>query len=238
MRPIIGITGNIEIKQGPIFPGLKISYTSNDYVEAVDAAGGAPSVLPLTKSEDAIAAHAHNIDGLLLTGGPDVNPLLYGQEPENGLGRIFPEKDAFEIALFNAVNDLGKPVLAICRGLQIVNVALGGTLYQDMKAEDGFHIKHAQQAQPHVASHTVRFAKDSYFADVFGEKTLTNTLHHQAIKDLGKGIRVSGNAEDGTIEAMETDNVIGVQWHPEFMAAHDPKMLQLFSDFVERAKKN
>ena len=238
MRPIIGVSGIIEIKQGPILPGHKISYTSNDYIAAVDLAGGAPCILPLTKNEDVIAALAQSVDGLILTGGADVSPLLYGEEPKRGLGRIHPERDNFDIALFRAVHELGKPVLAICRGLQIVNVAFGGSLYQDLNTEDAFYMKHVELSEPHTGTHTVRFTEDSYLYTVFGEKTLTNSLHHQAIKEPGSGIKVTGQTEDGIIEAFEADNIVGIQWHPEHMAQHDPKMLQLFKDFVERSKEN
>ncbi|WLV25441.1 gamma-glutamyl-gamma-aminobutyrate hydrolase family protein [Aciduricibacillus chroicocephali] len=239
MVPIIGVAGNIETRQGPIFPGIKSAYISNDYIQSVELAGGAPCIMPLTNKQEVITALAERIDGLVLTGGADVNPLLYGEEPHQGLGRISPVRDEFDLSLFRAVHALGKPVLAICRGLQIVNVAFGGTLYQDLGVEPAFYMKHVQQAEPHDATHTVHFTKDSYFSSVFGEKALTNSLHHQAIKEPGEGIIVCGQTEDGVIEAIEADNrsIIGVQWHPEFMSAHDPQ-LKLFQDLVEKAKQN
>ena len=238
LRPIIGVSGNIEMEQNGRCPGYKSAFVNNNYIQSVELAGGTAFVLPVTTRTEVIASQAEHVDGLLLTGGIDVNPLFYGEEPQQGLGTISPERDIFDLTLFRAVMDLGKPVFAICRGIHVVNVALGGTLRQDLVSEPIAHVKHEQSSEPHVASHTVDFKEDSYFHEVFGRKALTNSFHHQAIQKLGNGLKAVGYAADGIIEAIQNvdRSIIGVQWHPERMARKDSKMLQLFGDFVERAK--
>ncbi|WLV24611.1 gamma-glutamyl-gamma-aminobutyrate hydrolase family protein [Aciduricibacillus chroicocephali] len=238
MRPIIGVSGNIEIEQNGRFPGYKSAFAYDDYIQAVEMAGGTACVVPVTTRMEVISSQAEHIDGLLLTGGVDINPLFYGEEPEQGLSTISPERDEFDITLFRTVMNLGKPVFAICRGIHVVNVALGGTLFQDLKSEPTTHVKHEQSSEPQAISHTVYFEESSYFHGLFGERALTNSFHHQAIRKLAGGIKAVGHAADGVIEAIQNDDrsIVGVQWHPERLARNHFGMLRLFEDFVERTK--
>jgi len=237
-RPIIGISGNISIEKDGRFPGYRSAFAYEDYIKAVEMAGGTACILPVTTNADVIKSHAEYIEGLILTGGIDINPLLYGEEPAENLGRISSERDEFDLDLLKCVSKMGKPVLAICRGIQVVNIAFGGTLHQDLAGMSEFFVRHEQLSGPSVASHTVHIEKDSYLHKIFGGKIVTNSFHHQAIKRLANGFKAVAHSTDGVIEAIEKEDllVVGVQWHPERMAKGDEKMLQLFKEFVQRAK--
>jgi putative glutamine amidotransferase len=194
------------------------------YVRAVERAGGLPILLPLvdpTDVEELLGA----VDGVVVTGGGDVDPARYGAEPHPETGSIDPARDAFDTALWNGLLADGMPVLGICRAIQILNVALGGTLHQhvpDHRLGDGFHLVEV----------------GSRLAEVIGAPTTdVNSLHHQSIDRLADGLTVTARAADGGVEAVEVDGhpqVLAVQWHPELLR-HRPDQLALFEDLVSRA---
>jgi putative glutamine amidotransferase len=204
------------------------------YPKAVERAGGIPLVVPprLEAIEDLIS----RIDGLLLPGGPDLHPSAYGEEPSPALGPTDEALDDFELALCACADELGLPILAICRGQQLVNVLRGGTLVQDLKAGT---IAHRQSEAGDLATHSVSLEPGTALARAFGLQELNvNSFHHQAIERLGRGLRPIAWAGDGLIEAVEaTDRpfLLGVQWHAESLAC-EPDHGPLFRAFVEACR--
>ena len=238
-KPIIGLVGGVIIDQGGLFPGYERSYVNSDYVRAVVEAGGVPLILPPILDREAIRGQLECVDAIIISGGIDVNPLVYGEEPMDKLGQIQPLRDEFDLAVIKEIITLKKPVLGICRGLQILNVAFGGTLYQDLSYNEDAYIKHVQNTAPDVPGHTVDIVEGTKLFDLLGAKTTTNSFHHQAIKDLGNGFKVSARAKDGVIEGIEREDgyVVALQWHPEMMAGNNSEMRKIFADLIREAAR-
>lgn len=240
--PIIGISASMLVTEDGSCLGNEQAYVNKHYVKALTAVGAAPLLLPIVEDNDSlIRVQLQQIDGLLLSGGYDVNPLLYGEEPLPQLEYILPERDEYEIKLIHLALEMNKPILGICRGLQILNVAFGGTLYQDLSQFSMKHFKHQQKSKTDTASHTVEFTPHTKLQSIMGiDATKINTFHHQAIKDLAPGFVVNAKAKDGIVEGIEKIGeqfVIGLQWHPEMMAERDTSMLKIFRNFVSFAKQ-
>jgi putative glutamine amidotransferase len=207
-----------------------------DYDAAVRRAGGTPR--PLSLAEPANTA-LEGVDGLLLTGGDDVDPALYGEPPHVTYDVSEPGRDAFEIALVRRALAADLPVLAICRGLQVLNVALGGTLIQDIPSEPGALLQHDAEGPPATLAHSVAVTPGSCLAALVGpgDTASVNSRHHQAIRVLGRGLVVTGMSPDGVIEAAEVPAArfcVGVQWHPENF--HSGEFDKLFDGFVEACR--
>ena len=221
--------------------GTERAYLNQDYIRSVEKAGGIPLVLPITDNPETIKALADSIDGLLLTGGEDVNPLHFSEEPDPMLGEICEARDRFELLLFEEVCKQKKPIFGICRGLQVMTVALSGTLWQEISRKPGDLIKHSQQADRKVSTHTVNIAAGSRLESLLGAKAKVNTFHHQAAKTPGTSGTIIATAPDGIIEAIDWSTpdhyCWAVQWHPEAMTDTHPEMLKLFQDFVKHCKK-
>ena len=187
------------------------------YVRALESAGVVPLAVPTMLAPEHAAAALHGMRGLVLTGGEDVAPDRYGAPPHPRLGAVDPSRDAAEVALIGAAREHGLPILAICRGIQILNVALGGTLYQDLGSERPGPVPHSDE----TARHGVRVAAGSLLERTLGARAATvNSRHHQAIRDLAPGLKAVAWAEDGVIEAAEPNSmedpwIVAVQWHPE-----------------------
>jgi len=230
---LIGITSSVDEEDRVQVP--------SGYAAAVEAAGGIPVVLPVLAPEKAGEVLAH-LQGLLLSGGVDVDPSHYGEDPLPGLGRVTPERDAFELALAREALALGVPVLGVCRGVQVLNVAAGGTLYQDLGSQMGNVLKHRQEAPRWHESHSVRLDPGSRLAAILGvPEVRVNSFHHQAVREVAGGLRAVAWAPDGVIEAVEatgTDHrfALGVQWHPEEMWRRHPLHLKPFAALVEAAR--
>jgi putative glutamine amidotransferase len=240
MNAIIGITGNTMMMEGRPVPGQKRAYVNSDYVSSVVSAGASPVILPVIENDEYIFDAVKKVDGILISGGFDVNPTLYGEEPEKAQGFTDRELDDFNFKLIKAACSLKKPILGICRGLQIINVYFGGTLHQNLNEKDGFYIKHAQDSSRDFTGHTIFIKKDSVLYPILGEKTMVNSFHHQGIKDIADGFKVSAVSKDGVIEAIEkTDDnfILCVQWHPEGLAGNNEGMLGIFKKLVEESKK-
>lgn len=241
-KPLIGISGNIMIMEQGSFPGMKKTYANHDYIESVQQAGGIPIVLPWIKEKDDIAAALKHVDGIVLSGGYDIDPTLYGEEPIPQLGFVYREIDEFYIKLLLCAKELHKPVLGICKGIQAMNVAFQGSLYQDIHSQRTKTLQHDQQTPTHAGSHTVIIEPDSFLSAVLPQQLLVNSFHHQAVKTVAPGFTVAAMAKDGVIEAiecMENGCFIGVQWHPEMMAVHGDKAMQsLFLAFMNQVKNN
>lgn len=213
-------------------------FVADSYIQAIHKANGLPIILPMVKSNLIIADYLSLCDAFLFCGGEDITPLLFGEEPAQGLGKTDAALDIFQIRLMQAVLNSGKPVLAICRGMQIMNVALNGSIYQDLsQGKDA--INHMQTSSSRQdASHKVTFVSGSRMHRIFGDFAFTNSFHHQAIKRLGEGLLATGYTGDGMIEAIERPGLpftIGVQWHPECMLQSNAKMLHLFRFLVHHA---
>ena len=230
--PVIGITGNFSDGNLSLAPG---------YYASILKAGGIPFIIPPFDDDNILINTLDNIDGLLLTGGGDINPLFLKEEPVKELHSINPYRDRQELLLARLAANRQIPVLGICRGIQVMNAALGGSLYQDIYSQaEGKLIKHSQDLDRAYASHTVRIEEDSLLAKIMGQTTLpVNSFHHQAIKEPAPGFRVSARATDGIIEAIESKeykSMLGVQWHPEcFILNGDECMMPLFDWLLHEA---
>ncbi len=239
-KPRIGILANIDMGDLKQAPGKERAGVFHDYVSAVTLAGGCPLILPIIQDEQAIEAQMSTIDGFMLTGGYDVSPLLFGQEPIFQLSEICPERDEYEIKGVHLAIEMGIPIFAICRGLQLVNVALGGTLYQDIHTQPGTSMQHFQQAKGHVAAHSIEVLPKTLLHTILGKGPIyVNTFHHQAIDELAPGLKVNSRSPDGIIEGIEGTSshwLLGVQWHPERMAERHKSMLDIFKAFVKAAQ--
>lgn len=208
------------------------------YVARVAAAGGLPLILSPVVGPERAPDALEGCDGLLLSGGADISPVRYGAEPSPALGRVEPARDAFELALLEAARARRLPVLAICRGLQLVNVAAGGTLWQDLPTERPGPVRHEQAAARSERTHSVRVAPGTRTATLLGTEALrVNSMHHQAARDLGRGLTATAWAEDGLVEALEGNGdgwLVAVQWHPEDLPAGGPDD-GLFRGFLAEA---
>ena len=207
------------------------------YPQAISAAGAVPVVIP-PLDHDCTEPLLDALDGLCLSGGPDLHPSIYGAEPHRALGPTEPRLDEFEVALVRAAEARDMPVLAICRGLQVLNVARGGTLVQDLPSERPSDVEHRQREPNFVPTHDVALRANSLVAACLEARELrVNSFHHQAVERLGDGLRAVGWASDGTIEALEaTDRAftIAVQWHAESMV-RSPEQARLIGAFVRAA---
>ncbi|MBC7083406.1 MAG: gamma-glutamyl-gamma-aminobutyrate hydrolase family protein [Firmicutes bacterium] len=236
MRPLVGVTCSSSSSNEA---SESKRYTlPHDYVYALTRAGGEAVILPAGDGESAIRL-ASALDGILLSGGADLDPRHFGEDPHPRLGHIDPERDEFELALVRAAIQAGTPILAICRGIQVLNVAMGGTLYQDIPSQVNGAIKHRQDAPRYHASHKVVVERHSKLAGMVGAgDVLVNSFHHQAVREVAPGFFVSARSTDGVVEGIESAHdlfVVGVQWHPECMTDQYPAMLEIFAAFVAEA---
>ena len=232
MRPVIGIV--------PLYDAEKQSYWMlPGYMQALEECLSIPVMLPLTQDKTELLYFIRECDGLLLPGGQDVDPALYGEAPRPGYGELCPARDRMEALLLDAAFRLDKPVLGICRGLQFLNVHTGGTLYQDLPGEHP-GLDHRMERPYNRPAHRVTIAHDSPLYEIVGGSSYeVNSCHHQAVKELSPRLRAAAVSEDGLIEAAwmpDKHFILGVQWHPEFIYREDPKSLQLFAAFVKAAK--
>ena len=215
---------------------------SDAYIQAIHRSGGLPFILPLVKSSNSIAAYTAFCDGFLFCGGNDITPLLFGQEPREGIRKTDIALDLFQIRLMKKVLESGKPVLAICRGIQILNVACGGTIQQDLFLDNTSYFQHMQHSSLRSEiSHKITCTKGSILYKITGPYIFVNSFHHQILKDLGEGLVTTAVASDGAIEAVELPTapfVMGLQWHPECMFRSSFEMRHLFSIFIQKSKKS
>jgi putative glutamine amidotransferase len=245
-RPLIGVTTQTLQAIDGIPEGLPHSVVMNQrYYHAVASAGAAPVLIPLLDDMETLHAIYERMDGILIPGGVDVDPAAFGEHPHERLGRIDPARDRVEIQLVRWAVEDRKPVLGLCRGLQVINVALGGTLYQDLDAEYPNAIKHDYFptygfSRDHLA-HQIAVQPGSRLRRALADASVpVNSMHHQGIKALASSLVASAVAPDGLIEAAESPNdayVVGVQWHPEVFELSEPSSGDLFCDFVAAAQR-
>jgi putative glutamine amidotransferase len=217
-------------------------YLGRDYCEALEAAGAVPVHIPLIPKPDYISSVLEGLEGILLPGcDSDVDPALYGEEPHPKLGRVVPEKDETDLLVLAEAERLNLPVLAICFGVQALNVFRGGTLIQDIESQVPDCIKHEQGKPPGRHSHRIDVEKDSILSGLAGAETRVNSHHHQAVKEAGRDLKVTARAKDGVIECIEDTRegkfVLGVQWHPEISWETDELSGKIFNMFVSRCSE-
>lgn len=230
-RPLIIVTAAYDYDKN-------ISSIKNLYCEALVEAGAAPVMLPLSMKEDLLDIYIENCDGLMITGGPDVDAAYYGENNMPYNGELSPYRDFMELELIKKAVLQNKPILGICRGMQVLNVAMGGTLYQDIHAQikNKQLIKHSQSAPRWYTTHNVLLKKESFLEKCFCiDKISVNSFHHQAVKDIAKNFEAVAWSEDGIIEAIEYKKdlfAVGVQWHPEDLWRENSLHHNLFKQFI------
>jgi putative glutamine amidotransferase len=240
--PLIGITCSRATggAWGTYSLGHFMDYTFSDYSQAILHAGGAAVIIPAAQDRKSLETVLGSMQGLILSGGPDIHPRRFGEEPLAGLGEVDEALDQMEIMAARLAVERDLPVLGICRGIQVLNIALGGTLYQDIACQVPESICHTPKADKAVNTHTVRLEAGSRLQKIFGKREIwVNGKHHQAVRDLAPGLTVVARAKDGVVEAVEHPLkrfAIGVQWHPEGTWRDDPYSQKLFSAFIRAAQ--
>jgi putative glutamine amidotransferase len=245
-RPVIGIPTQTLQSLGGVSADIPPSWVmSQRYILTLVAAGAVPWMIPLVDDETLRGIY-DELDGVFLPGGADIDPVSYGRDPHPLCDKTDPERDRVELRLAHWALEARKPVLGVCRGMQLINVAAGGSLYEDLAEQLPGSIKHdyfpfsGQSFTRDYLAHEVVIERESKIASIFGIGTLkVNSMHHQGVKELGRGLVPTATSSDGLIEALEGDGegyVVAVQWHPEALTDRDAQMRQLFEDFMEEAK--
>lgn len=241
MKPVIGVLANILFQKDGKFPGLERAFVNQEYVTAIEIAGGIPLIIPFLKEKNLIEKLIMQTDGILITGGVDVSPQYFGEDPLSKLGYIEPELDQFHLDAIGYAEKHNKSIFGICRGLQIINVAFGGTLYQDLSYVESGTIKHWQDSRRSGRAHKIMMTEGSTLKAIYGEELMVNSFHHQCIKNLASGFKVTAKANDDIIEAIESerDNYkLAVQWHPESMTSDADHLFKIFEYFIKKTIAN
>lgn len=215
---VIGISGNRKF-----LDGFNRDYVFDHYSTCIENIGAVPIILPITGKKEVAKTYIHKIDALIMTGGIDVDPHLYGQELTKETEVPFIQRDTFDFMLIEAALEKNIPILGICRGMQIMNIYLGGSLHQDIKYYGDTNIQHVQSSNHHQPVHLVDVERDSLLSTLIGNQQRVNSVHHQCINKLGVGLVSSAvSSSDMIIEAYESvdkNKILGIQWHPEMMYA-------------------
>jgi putative glutamine amidotransferase len=239
--PVIGVTMSTTA-DGPPGTTPPRAWLNHTYLRAVQEAGGIPLLLTAQLDRRALDTLWSRLDGILLTGGGDVDPMRFGEAPHPTVAEVSDARDRLEIEVVERAIDQRRPLLAICRGIQILNVALGGSLYQDIASDTGSTIAHSQTEPRRQPTHAVKVMREgTRLGETLGAPEIeVNSLHHQAIKRLGRGLREVAWAPDGIIEGVEASDpaplVLGVQWHPEELVADHPAARNLFRTLIAAAE--
>jgi putative glutamine amidotransferase len=236
--PLIGVSTSVTIGENP-----ERAYVNSAYLHAVQQAGGVPVLLPPQLSAVSLQRLVAELDGLLLTGGGDVDSALFDEAPHPTVYGVAPTRDRLETSGLHLALQRGLPILAVCRGMQVLNVALGGSLHQDVGSDPGTQLPHSQKEPREQPSHKVTIAPGSRLAETLGADELeVNSMHHQAIKRLGRGLTAVAWAPDQIVEGAELGDparfVLGVQWHPEELVGHSEPARRLFAALVAAARKS
>lgn len=231
-KPLIGLTPYHDTETNDIL-------MRPTYLQVLKNAGAIPVILPLEASKEDLIQLTNTLDGFLFTGGPDVHPFVFGEETHAHCKNVSAARDQLELSLVPMILELRKPVLGICRGIQLLNIALGGNIWQDLSSQVNreFPIAHAQPFHYAIPCHTVSLAKDSLLAKISGKTSLkVNSMHHQSVKDLAPGLTAAAYSPDLLVEALEMPDYpffIGVQWHPEYLWEKNEAAYRLFEAFVK-----
>ncbi len=232
-KPLIGIT-----------PARENSYQQvklrREYIEVITAAGGIPILLPIQYDREIINCYLEIIDGLLLTGGGDIDPFLFGEEPVVGVREIDAQRDYFEVKLTKKALNRQIPILGICKGCQIINIAAGGDIYQDLYSQKEGIIEHFQKTARQLPAHNIIIEQNSYLYRITEKENFrVNSFHHQAVRNTAPLFQAVARARDGVIEAIEKKEgfVLGVQWHPESMYKDWEEHFYIFKEFIKASTK-
>lgn len=240
-KPTIGITPDlIAARPDAVFPTYELKVP---YAEAVLRAGGLPFILPYAEDPACIDAYLDRVSGLLVTGGAfDIPPHAYGEEAREGMGVMKQSRTTFESALMRAALKRNLPVLGICGGMQLLNVVLGGTLFQDIAREVQGAKEHEQKHDKGQPQHPVEVKEGTLLGDVLGRgQLMVNSTHHQSVKGVGESVVISALAPDGVIEAIEAPRyafAVGVQWHPEYLLQAIPAHVGVYKAFIHKARES
>lgn len=235
-KPLIALTPchNTEKDEPYMRPG---------YLKAIHAAGGTPIILPLELDDAELQRLAGMFDAFLFTGGPDLHPFYFGEDTQRYCSNVSPKRDRLELALLKQVMEAKKPLLGICRGIQLINIGLGGDIYQDIPSqfEEDFPIAHKQPFAYEIPSHTVTVTPGSLLSRITGSsKIQVNSMHHQAVRRLAPGLTATGFAPHGLVECVEMPDYpaffLGVQWHPEYLWEQEEASKNIFVEFVKAAQ--
>lgn len=239
MRPRIAIPADTLTEATNVINERNAPFAPRPAIEAIVKSGGVPVILPSVDPKF-VEDYIDLFDGIIFAGGFDVDPTFFGEEPHQKLGATYRKRDLFEIALLKESIKANKAIMGICRGMQIINVGLGGTLYQDLSENPDSFIKHSQNAPGNLPSHHVNVAKDSTLFNLVGERPYVNSRHHQALKDIAPSLKVVATADDHVPEAVESidgNQILAIQWHPENMFKHYEYSQKIFADLIARSKK-
>lgn len=234
MLPMIGIV--------PMYDGNMENYRIRPgYMDAVAKAGGVPVLLHPTENEAALHQLIESCDGFIFSGGQDVEPSCYGEEKLESCEECMPGRDSYELKFLRLVLDCNKPVLGICRGIQVLNVLFGGDLYQDIPSQLGSEVSHRAPVIGESAMHKVEVFENTPLARLVGESEIVvNSFHHQSVKNTGRGLEIMARSPDGIVEAVCVPGkrfAMAVQWHPELMFNTDKNAMVLFEALVEAARE-
>ena len=229
MKPLVGVM--------PLWDDEKESiWMLPGYLDGLEEAGATPIIFPMTEDPDELSHLVDICDGILMTGGHDVSPSVYGEKPLEGKVSCFVKRDNMEKIVLAEAMKKDKPVLGICRGIQFINAVLGGTLYQDLPIQHPSQVDHHQTPPYDIPVHKVLIRKDTPLFDCLGTEVISvNSYHHQAVKDVAPGLEVMAEAEDGIVEAVFKPGckfMWAVQWHPEFSYKTDENSKKIFKSFV------
>ena len=240
MKPLIGITTSItSIHNDPRYQPFDATYLPHYLVTAVEKAGGIPIAIPILNIDN-LEEITQGLDGLILSGGHDLDPSYYQEEPHPNLGPIFPARDRHEMNLIRQFYPLNKPILGICRGMQLLNIAFGGSLYQDLSQNPSIQIQHCQSSEMEYSTHSINIAEDSFLKSLISDDNRVNSVHHQIIKQLAPSLKAIAWSQDQVIEALEDRDhpfLLGLQWHPEYTYNYSPASQAIFNCFIEACQK-
>lgn len=239
-KAVIGIFTNIDFDKNYIFAGYPRISINQDYSRSIEEAGGVPILIAPTTCFENLEKQISLCDGVIFSGGHDINPLLYNEQPTEKLGDLSPIRDAFEFEAYKIAEKLGKSILGICRGNQLFNVFNGGTLFQDNSYSNS-KIKHMNSSNPEMPVHDIIIKEDSFLYKALRKTQIrVNSFHHQSIKDVAPGFKIAATALDGIIESIEKDCknqfIAGIQWHPEMMSRNSEDAKKIFKYFIDILK--
>lgn len=233
----VGISASLTIDNSSRFDNYKMVRVADNYIQTIAKIGAMPFVLPMIEDESIIEEQVRSLDALILSGGEDIDPRYYGELPTSKLGEISAERDAYDFKLAKYALKHNIPVLGICRGAQILNVILGGTLHQDHSYINGDTHEHNNKGNQSLPTHKVLIEERSFLHSILGREAMVNSFHHQSVKKAAPSVKVIAVGDDGVVEGFESVEkdrfILGIQWHPEMMANHgDENMIALFREFI------